>query len=657
MAAITGHIPSLRRQIKNVACNYSDAQVKVREATSNDPWGASSSLMSEIADLTYNALAFTEIMQIVWKRLNDSGKNWRHVYKSLVLLDYLIKVGSEKVAHQCRENIFAIQTLKVTNHILNREDFQHVEDNKDQGMNVREKAKQLVAILKDDERLKNERAKALMARKRFVQNGGGLGSDGSAGIRKIDGCRSDTDLPSYGASIAGPSVQGKGNKLMSNALTTINSPMDIGEARPRRDSELDECRPTSAGEEELQLQIALALSKEEAEREQDARKSDDVRLQLALQQSEKDVKLIGGAINNQQQNDSAGQSTSAAVTRNTTVCLRSCLLLYKLRDEFVAAPSHLYLPFFGGTEQNGIDGTEPKFRFCWVRLKLAIGCSPQNFRPKSALDDLLSLQTAPSLQQYPSSAASDPWNAQQPPLVDNHFNFDGQMNVKIDPWGCPMEVPAPAATNVGQFTDHNNYAWLPKATEIPEANPTPVNNDSWGDNILAPSLVNQKEDHEVAVYNDRKSKTPDNFLGENSALVNLDNLLSGSTRSGSSAMYKGGSNNAPTNPFAPKTDNTPMNNPFAAQQKRATPTLNEMRNSSTNNQQQSFNNWAANGRQQSLTNPQLVILPPVENIRVKPHLCFTATVTAANKLHEAHTMSNLRPNTDVKSPTVVALKE
>lgn len=48
-------------------------------------------------------------------------------------------------------------------------------------MNVREKAKQLVAMLKDDERLKNERAKALMAKKRFTQNGMGIGSDGTVG--------------------------------------------------------------------------------------------------------------------------------------------------------------------------------------------------------------------------------------------------------------------------------------------------------------------------------------------------------------------------------------------------------------------------------------------------------------------------------------------
>ena len=44
-----------------------------------------------------------------------------------------------QVAQQCKENIFAIQTLK---------DFQFVEENKDQGLNVREKAKAMVSLLK-----------------------------------------------------------------------------------------------------------------------------------------------------------------------------------------------------------------------------------------------------------------------------------------------------------------------------------------------------------------------------------------------------------------------------------------------------------------------------------------------------------------------------
>ncbi|KAJ8730425.1 hypothetical protein PYW07_017463 [Mythimna separata] len=263
------NVAGLRRNIKNLAHNYSDAQVKVREATSNDPWGPSSTLMAEIADLTYNVMAFTEIMQMIWKRLNDHGKNWRHVYKALVLMEYLIKTGSEKVAMQCKENIFAIHTLK---------DFQYMEEGKDQGLNVREKAKSLVNLLKDEERLKNERARALKAKQRFAQSASAFGSDGALDTPSSptypafgsDGALDATSSPTYPA-LSGDSAEWSGGG---------------------REAEL--ARPLTAGEEELQLQLALAMSREEAEREERRRRSDDVRLQLAISQSQQDFQTTDG---------------------------------------------------------------------------------------------------------------------------------------------------------------------------------------------------------------------------------------------------------------------------------------------------------------------------------------------------------------------------
>ncbi|XP_024889976.1 epsin-2 isoform X4 [Temnothorax curvispinosus] len=245
------NLAGIRRDIMNLAHNYSNAQKAVRKATSNDPWGPSSTLMAEIADLTYNVVAFTEIMQMLWKRLNDHGKNWRHVYKALVLLEYLIKTGSEKVAQQCKENIFAIQTLK---------DFQYMDGHKDQGINVREKAKQLVALLKDDERLRNERARALKAKERFAQSVSGFGSDGLDTMSPVSSDFQDWE------------------------------PCHLSESAARRTTELEAARPQTVGEEELQLQLALAMSREEAEQEEQRRRSDDVRLQLALSQSQQDFK-------------------------------------------------------------------------------------------------------------------------------------------------------------------------------------------------------------------------------------------------------------------------------------------------------------------------------------------------------------------------------
>jgi len=45
-------------------------------------------------------------------------------HQAMTLMEYLIKTGSERVAQQCRENIYAVQTLK---------DFQYIDrDGKDQ---------------------------------------------------------------------------------------------------------------------------------------------------------------------------------------------------------------------------------------------------------------------------------------------------------------------------------------------------------------------------------------------------------------------------------------------------------------------------------------------------------------------------------------------
>ncbi|KAL9039395.1 MAG: hypothetical protein Q9180_002554 [Flavoplaca navasiana] len=44
------------RGVKNITKGYSNVQVKVRNATSNDPWGPTGTDMSEIARLTFNEL-------------------------------------------------------------------------------------------------------------------------------------------------------------------------------------------------------------------------------------------------------------------------------------------------------------------------------------------------------------------------------------------------------------------------------------------------------------------------------------------------------------------------------------------------------------------------------------------------------------------------
>ncbi|KAG0264375.1 hypothetical protein BG011_006981 [Mortierella polycephala] len=155
------------RTLKNFSKGYTDMQAKVREATSNDPWGPSGTQMNELARATFDQQYFIEIMEILDKRMNDKGKNWRHVFKALTVLDYLLHVGSENVVRYARDNLYIVKTLK---------EFQFIdEDGKDQGSNVRQKAKDITALLSDEARLKEERRSRSAMRDRMIGRAPGEG--------------------------------------------------------------------------------------------------------------------------------------------------------------------------------------------------------------------------------------------------------------------------------------------------------------------------------------------------------------------------------------------------------------------------------------------------------------------------------------------------
>ncbi|KAB8336810.1 hypothetical protein FH972_021119 [Carpinus fangiana] len=88
-------------------------------------------------------------MDMLDKRMNDKGKNWRHVLKSLKVLDYILHEGSELVVTWARKNLFIIKTLR---------EFQYTdEDGRDVGVNIRTSAKELTSLILDEERLRAER--------------------------------------------------------------------------------------------------------------------------------------------------------------------------------------------------------------------------------------------------------------------------------------------------------------------------------------------------------------------------------------------------------------------------------------------------------------------------------------------------------------------
>ncbi|KAF2748286.1 ENTH-domain-containing protein [Sporormia fimetaria CBS 119925] len=171
------------RKVQNAVMNYTEMEAKVREATNNEPWGASSTLMQEIANGTHNYQLLNEIMPMIYKRFTEkAAEEWRQIYKALQLLEFLIKNGSERVIDDARSHVSLLKMLR---------QFHYIDQNgKDQGINVRNRAKELADLLSDVDRIRAERKKARANRNKFGGVEGGMGGfSGSGGFSSGGGSR------------------------------------------------------------------------------------------------------------------------------------------------------------------------------------------------------------------------------------------------------------------------------------------------------------------------------------------------------------------------------------------------------------------------------------------------------------------------------------
>ncbi|XP_054709938.1 clathrin interactor 1-like isoform X2 [Uloborus diversus] len=166
-------------KVTNVVMNYTEVEAKVREATNDDAWGPTGQLMQEIAQSTFTYEHFPEVMGMLWKRMLHDKRNWRRIYKSLLLLGYLVKNGSERVVTSSREHIYDLRSL---------ENYTHIDEfGRDQGINVRQRTRDLIEFIQDDDKLREERKKAKKAKDKYV----GLSSEAMGYGGKYSGNKHD----------------------------------------------------------------------------------------------------------------------------------------------------------------------------------------------------------------------------------------------------------------------------------------------------------------------------------------------------------------------------------------------------------------------------------------------------------------------------------
>ncbi|KAL2157970.1 hypothetical protein VTH06DRAFT_4779 [Thermothelomyces fergusii] len=209
------------RKVQNAVMNYTEMEAKVREATNNEPWGASSTQMQEIADGTFNYQTLNEIMPMIYRRFTEkSAEEWRQIYKALQLLEYLIKHGSERVVDDARSHITLIKMLR---------QFHYIDQNgKDQGVNIRHRANELAKLLSDVDLIRAERKKARANKGKFtsIQGGSGFGSSSRYGGFGSDSSYRGGSSSTYGGYAGGVYGDGGGFGGQSDEYHTSQSRAD-----------------------------------------------------------------------------------------------------------------------------------------------------------------------------------------------------------------------------------------------------------------------------------------------------------------------------------------------------------------------------------------------------------------------------------------------
>jgi epsin len=161
-------VREIKREVNLKVLKVPELEQKVLDATSDEPWGPHGSALSELAQATKKYSDCQMVMGVLWTRLAERDSNWRHVYKALTIIEYLIANGSERAVDDILDHYSKISVLS---------SFEFVEPNgKDAGINVRKKVETLVGIINDKDRIKAVRDKAASNRDKYV----GLSSTGSS---------------------------------------------------------------------------------------------------------------------------------------------------------------------------------------------------------------------------------------------------------------------------------------------------------------------------------------------------------------------------------------------------------------------------------------------------------------------------------------------
>lgn len=166
------------RTLKNISS--SDAEIKIKNATSNDPFGPTASELNELSILSSSSSkSLKSITTVLGKRINDKNRNWRHILKSLTVIEYLLISGSLEFVYWIQNHKYLVNTLV---------EFTF-DDNKSIEIQIRNKSRSILKLINNEELLLEKRSKFHIYRNKMSKPSNGKRSS-------LDINRSDLEIDS-----------------------------------------------------------------------------------------------------------------------------------------------------------------------------------------------------------------------------------------------------------------------------------------------------------------------------------------------------------------------------------------------------------------------------------------------------------------------------
>ncbi|KAH9799832.1 clathrin interactor EPSIN 1 [Citrus sinensis] len=203
-------VREIKREVNLKVLKVPEIEQKVLDATDNEPWGPHGTALAEIAQATKKFSECQMVMNVLWTRLAETGKDWRYVYKGILkhstsVPSYISGIGCYRVSDipwirttflTASEKSFVLSDYGSFYVVICKSlsSFEYVEPSgKDMGINVRKKAENIVALLNNKDKIQEVRNKASANREKYfglsstgITYKSGSASFGTGGYRSSD---------------------------------------------------------------------------------------------------------------------------------------------------------------------------------------------------------------------------------------------------------------------------------------------------------------------------------------------------------------------------------------------------------------------------------------------------------------------------------------